>query len=71
MAESLQHKALVVENFGRFGTARELVEKILAVDYTNNSSLLELTTFGGYFGGLLIVHQICQSFVPPKFCPVR
>ena len=34
------------QNFGRFGTTRKL-EKILAADHTNNSSLLELTTFGG------------------------
>ena len=34
------------QNFGEFGTARKLVEKILAADHTNNSSLLELTTFG-------------------------
>ena len=25
------------KNFGVFGTARKLVEKILAADYTNNS----------------------------------
>ena len=35
------------ENLVRFETARKLVEKILAADYANNSSLLELTTFGG------------------------
>ena len=35
------------QHFGEFGTARKLVEKILAADHTNNSSLLELTTFGG------------------------
>ena len=35
------------QNFGRFGTARKLAEKILVADHTNNSSLLELTTFGG------------------------
>ena len=34
------------KNFGGFGTARKLVEKILTADHTNNSSLLELTTFG-------------------------
>ena len=34
------------QNFGGFGAARKLVEKILAADHTNNSSLLELTTFG-------------------------
>ena len=44
---TVQHKTLAEENFGRFGTARKLVEKILAADHTNNSSLLELTTFGG------------------------
>ena len=31
---------------GGFGTARKLVEKILAADHTYNSSLFELTTFG-------------------------
>ena len=44
---TVQHKNLVGQNFGRFGTARKLVEKILAADHTNNNSLLELTTFGG------------------------
>ena len=35
------------QNFGKFGTVRKLVEKILAADHTNNGSLFELTTFGG------------------------
>ena len=43
----VQHKALVGQNIGRFGTARKLVEKILVVDHTNDSSLLELTIFAG------------------------
>ena len=30
-------KLFAGENFGRFGTARKLVEKILAADHTNNS----------------------------------
>ena len=55
------------QNFGGFETARKLVEKILAADHINNSSLLELTTFGG----LLIVRIIRQSFIPAKFCAVQ
>ena len=35
------------ETLGGFGTARKLAEIILATDHTNNSSLFELTTFGG------------------------
>ena len=35
------------QNFGGFRSARKLVEKILAADHTNNSSLFGLTTFGG------------------------
>ena len=47
------HSNCTAQSFGGFGTARKLVETILAAD---NSSLLELTIFGG----LLIVRQ---SFV--------
>ena len=45
-AHTVQHKTLVGENLGRFGTVRKLAEKILAADHTNNNSLFELTTFG-------------------------
>ena len=44
---TVQHKTLVGQNLGEFGTTRKLVGKILVADHTNNSSLLELTTFGG------------------------
>ena len=43
---TVQQKTLTVENFGRFVTARKLVENCLAADHTNTSSLFELTTFG-------------------------
>ena len=42
-SHAIQHKTLAGENFGRLGTARKLMEKILAADHTNNSSLFELT----------------------------
>ena len=44
--DTVQHKTLAGQNIGKFGTARKLVEKILAADHTNNGSLFELTTFG-------------------------
>ena len=43
---TVQHKTLPGQSFGGFRTARKLVEKSLAVDRTNNSSLLDLTIFG-------------------------
>ena len=46
-SDTIQHKTLAGQNFSGFGTARKLVEKILAADHTNDSSLFELTTFGG------------------------
>ena len=60
---TVQHKTLAGQNFGGFGTARKLAEKILAADHAINSSLLELTTFGG----LLIVRQICQVLSRQSF----
>ena len=50
------------QNFGGIRIARKLVEKFLVPDHINNSSLLELTKFGG-FGRSLIACQIRQSFV--------
>ena len=46
LAHTVQHKTLVGQNFGGLGSARKLVQKILAVDLINNSSLLELITTG-------------------------
>ena len=43
---TVQHKTFAGENFVGFGTARKLVEKTLAADYINDSSLFELITFG-------------------------
>ena len=40
---TIQHKTLAAQNLGGFGTTRNLVEKILVADHTNNSSLFELT----------------------------
>ena len=44
---TVQRQALVGQNFGRYVTTRKLLDKILAADHTNNSSLFELTTFDG------------------------
>ena len=44
---TVNRKTLTGEKFGGFRSARTLVEKILVADHTNNSSLLEFTTFGG------------------------
>ena len=69
---TVQHQTLAGQNFGGFETAKNLLEKILAAGHTNDSSLFKLTAFGGQnFGRLLIVHQIHQSFLPPKFCAVQ
>ena len=51
------------ENCDRFETARKLVQKILVVDHTNNSSLFELTTFDGYS----IAGFICEVLISAKF----
>ena len=46
-AFTVKHKTLTGEKFVGFRSTRTLVEKILVADHTNNSSLLEFTTFGG------------------------
>ena len=63
MVTMLEHYCMA-QNLGRFGTARKLVEKILAADHTKNSSLFELTTFGG-----LILWWI--TIYLPKFYAVQ
>ena len=54
------------QNFGRFGTARKLAEKTLAVDHTNNSLVFELISYWW-----IIISQIHQNFLSPRLCAVQ
>ena len=58
------------QNIGGFGTARKLVEKILAVDYTNTNSLFELTRTYNIWQIKLWRIANCQPNLP-KFSPTK